>query len=222
MAETDAIVAERLRGRPPGWYPWRGEVARWWDGEKWGSARRPFADHLERRAPGRLIGRSRVRWGFGSALVLGLIGIVLWLTLASGSSPVGYRARVGALCTQTFARERAEILKQSTEAVAAHTSHTEAVLLGRLLRALVHDSFLFDARLEALTPPPSLSAAQERYLALERQDSAIYELVIPRLEGGDGLRALTPVAPLLSLSAAELQRLLQRLGGAPCSISPLG
>lgn len=148
--------------------------------------------------------------------------MLAWITLANGSTPVGYQTRVGALCRQTFAQERADILKQSTAAVTARRSGSQAALVARLLRTLVHDSFLFDARFRRLDPPPSLRSTAQQYLVLERQDSAIYALVIPRLEGRSGLPVLTTVSGLLGRNAEELQRLLTRLGGSPCSISPLG
>ena len=221
-SDRDDLAAGRLRGQPPGWYQWRGQVARWWDGSEWGTARRPFADHVRPGSPGRLGPRPAVRWGVAPVLVLVVAGVLAWITLASGSTPVDYQARVGALCRQTFARERADILKQSTAAVTARRSGSQAASVARLLRTLAHDSFVFDARLQALDPPPSLRSTAQQYLILERQDSAIYALVIPRLEGRSGLPVLTTVSGLLGRNAEELQRLLTRLGGSPCSISPLG
>jgi hypothetical protein len=215
-------AAESLRGMPPGWYPWRGEVARWWDGEKWGPARRPFADHLEPTGPKRLRPRSLVRWRYAPVLVLIVAGVVLWITLLTGSSATGYQTRVGRLCRQTFAREGADILRESTTAVSARTSHSRAVVLGRLLRALAQESAVFDEKLQAITPPPRARAAQEQLLSLQRQDIAIYARAIPPLEGRSGLRALNPDTSLLSRNAETIQRLLRQLGGPPCSTSPLG
>lgn len=221
-AEREALAAERVWGQPPGWYQWRGQVARWWDGSEWGAARRPFADHVRPAAPGKLKSRPAARWGLASVLLLVVVGVVASIILAGGSIPVSYQTRVGSLCRQTFARERADIQKQSAAAVKARRSGSQAALVARLLRTLVHDSFLFDAKLEALDPPPSLLAARQRYATLERQDNALYALVIPRLEGRSGVRALTTVSALLAQNAQELQRLLTQLGGSPCSTSPLG
>jgi hypothetical protein len=207
---------------PPGWYRWRGEVERWWDGQNWGAARRPFADHGKPEAPAKLAHRPVVRWSLLGVLVLVVIGVVLLLTLPGGSSPVTYRTSVGRLCRQAFAQERADIQKQSTTALSAKRSHAHAVLLAHLLQTLVRDSAAFDKKLTALVPPPALRATQQRYLTLERQDSAIYALAIPRLEGRSGLPALNTVTGILGRNAQEVQGLLKQLGGPPCSISPLG
>lgn len=218
----DAAAAELLRGRPPGWYPWRGEVARWWDGKNWGSARRPFADHVKPGAFPGLKPRSLVRAGVAAVLVLAVTGAVLAITLPGGSSLTDYRARVAVLCGQTFARERADILQQSTAAVSGRTSRSQAVLVAHVLRALTHDSAASDRQLETITPPPGLRAGQQQYLRLERQDRAIYRLVIPRLQGRSGLQALNLFTGLLGRNAEQLQRLLEQLGGPRCSNSPLG
>ncbi len=208
-------------GQPPGWYPWRGEVARWWDGEEWGQARRPFVDRPG-LSSGRLSHRTRTRLGAG-ALVLVLIGVVALLTLGGGGpSTSGYQVRIAKLCTRTFAVERSEIMKEGTAAVSGGKSGSQAIFVGELLRSLARENGAFDAQLQAITPPAALQGAQQRYLKIERQDSAIYALVIPRLEGRAGLPALTTVAGLLSENARKLQRLLIQLGGGPCSSSPLG
>jgi hypothetical protein len=219
--DRDADAGGPAGGQPPGWYPWRGEVARWWDGEEWGPARRPFVDRPGRPSE-RWAGRTRARLGYAGVLVLVLIGVVLLLTLGGGSSSSGYQARVSKLCTRTYAVERSEIMKEGTAAVSGRKSHSQALFVGELLRSLARDDAAFDAQLQAIAPPAALRGIRERYLKIEHQDSAIYALVIPRVEGRAGLPALTTVTGLLSKNAQKLQRLLIALGGEACSISPLG
>jgi hypothetical protein len=227
LEESDALkwggdeeAGEPAGGQPPGWYPWRGEVARGWDGEEWGPARRPFIDRLGR--PSERWARTRARLGYAGVLALVLLGVILLLRSGGDSSSTGYEARIGRLCTRTFAMERSEIMKEGTAAVAGRRSHPQAVFVGELLRSLARENAAFDSRLQAIAPPAPLRGAQQRYLKIEHQDSAIYALVIPRVEGQGGLPALTTVTGLLSKNAEKLQRLLIRLGGRACSISPLG
>jgi Protein of unknown function (DUF2510) len=224
----DGAFPEHLRGVPPGWYAWRGQVARWWDGSAWGEARRPFADHVRPSPQKQRRRRPRFRLAYGAAAVLvaaAVTAVVLWAapetaSNATRSITVSYRASVGRLCSRLFAQERAEIVRRSAAAVSGQDP-PQAVLVGQLLRAVSHDTAMFDEKLRAMVPPPGLRATEQHYLSLEGQNSAIYGLVIPRVEGRGGLSALDTVTSLLSRNAPELQTLLTRLGGPACSGGPL-
>ena len=227
----DGAFPEHLRGMPPGWYPWRGQVARWWDGSAWGAARRPFADHVRPSPPEQFGRRPRRRprfrraYGAAAALVAAVAAVVLWAAVDTGSNAarsitVSYRDSVGRLCQRLFALERAEIVRRGAAAVSGHDP-PQAILVGQLLRAVSHDTATFDEKLRAIVPPPGLRATEQQYLSLEGQNTAIYGLVIPRVEGRGGLPALATVTSLLSRNAPELQTLLTRLGGPACSLGPL-
>jgi hypothetical protein len=152
--------------------------------------------------------------------------VVVWLVLDPGSSTAGsttvsYQGSVGRLCRRLFAQERAEIVRRGAAAVSGHDPRPQAILVAELLRAVSRDTAAFDEKLRAIVPPAALRAARQQYLSLETQDSALYALVIPRVEGRGGLPALSTVTGLLSRNAQELQTLLTRLGGPACSLGPL-
>ena len=133
---------------------------------------------------------------------------------------MSYRGSVGRRCRRLFAQERAEIVRRGAAAVSGHDPRPQAILVAELLRVCLRDTAAFDEKLRAIVPPAAaLRAARQQYLSLETQNSALYALVIPRVEGDGGLPALSTVTGLLSRNAQELQTHLTRLWVAPRALS---
>jgi hypothetical protein len=79
---TESATADHVREAPPGWYLWRPNMMRWWDGKNWGEARKPVeaesAPAQPRPVPGWL-----VPVGFVCALVAPVVGLVLGIRVAT-------------------------------------------------------------------------------------------------------------------------------------------